>query len=116
MNALLAIYAIATLSDYATTAWALARGGVEKNPFAAHLYAVHGIEALLYTKLVGIAVMGLSIVMLLKLSRILADALGDERFYVGLRWFAFGWFYLLTLAQWMVVFRNCWQIRLYMGM
>ena len=116
MKALLAIYAIATLSDYATTAWGLARGGIERNPFAASLIVEHGVEALLWFKIVGIVIMAVSIWSACKLARILADALEDERFYVGLRWFAFGWFYLLTLLQWLVVGSNYWQIRLYLGL
>lgn len=116
VKALLAIYAIATLSDYATTAWALARGGVERNPFAASLYAEHGIEALLYAKLIGVVVMAVGVWLMLKISRFQADLLEDERYYVGLRWFTFANIWLITLAQWLVVGSNLWQMRLYMEM
>ena len=116
MKALLAIYAIAALSNYATTAWALARGATEKNPVVASLIAGHGMQAFLWFKIGTIVVMAVSMWAICKWCRLTANYLEDERFYVRLRWFAFGWFYLLTLLQWLVVGSNCWQMRIAMAM
>ena len=66
MKALLLIYTLGTLTDYWTTSWGLARGGIERNPLMASLIESHGMEATLYAKIGAILFMCLTIWLLEK--------------------------------------------------
>ena len=110
MLALLLIYTIGTLTDYWTTLWGLARGGVERNPFAASLVAEHGIEALLHTKLIAIVILALSMWFMKWLDRKLTELWGEPCRIAY--WLAFGSIWLLVLTQWLIVAHNLWEMRI----
>jgi len=114
VKALLLIYTLGTLTDYWTTAWAMARGGTEKNPLGAWLIAEHGIVSLLYAK-IGCLVFYLVLVWLMKkfdekLSELWGEPCGiPQRLAFIAVWF-------VSVGQWLVVGSNFWQMRIAMAL
>ena len=114
MKLLLLIYTLGTLTDYWTTAWALARGATEKNPFMASMIAKHGVEATLYFKIGAIIFMCLTVWVLKKSDKKLTELWGAP--CRGGHWLAFGTIWASALLQWGVVANNFWQMRIAMAM
>ena len=114
MKALLLIYTLGTLADYATTAWALARGARELNPFMAMLMAAHGVEATLYAKIGAIALMVFTVWALEKGDKQLAK-LWEAPCRTGHK-LAFAVVWISSLLQWLVVGSNLWQMRIAMAL
>ena len=114
MKALLLIYTLGTLTDYWTTAWAIARGAREINPFMASLIAAHGIEATLYAKIGAIALMVFMVWSLEKGDKQLAE-LWEAPCRTGHNLtFAIVW--ISALLQWLIVGNNFWQMRIAMAL
>jgi len=108
MKALLLIYALGSLTDYATTAWAIPRGAVEQNPFAAHLIAEHGIESLLYFKIGAIVVYVVAWWLMKKFDEKLTEIWGEPCKISY--WLAFSSVWVVCLGQWLVVAHNLGQM------
>ena len=113
MKALLLIYTIGTLVDYWTTAWAIPRGAVERNPLMASLMASHGIEVTLYAKIGAIVFMCFTVWMLEKSDKKLTY-LWEEKCKAGHR-LAFAVVWISSFIQWLVVANNFWQMRIAMA-
>ena len=110
MKALLLIYILGSLTDYWTTAWALARGGTEMNPFMAVLYTERGIEALLWAKIIGIGIVCLSSWMMNSGDKLMTKLWGEPCKIA--RRLAFASIWIMTLLQWLVVGHNFWEMRI----
>ena len=108
MKALLLIYTLGSLIDYATTAWALARNGTEKNPLGAYLIAEHGIEYLLYFKIGALIVYVGGWWLMMKFDKILTE-LWNEPCEIA-HWMAFASIWAVALGQWLVVAHNLGQM------
>jgi hypothetical protein len=114
MKALLFIYTLGTLADYWTTAWGIARGATEKNPWMASLIANHGIEYVLYAKIAALAFILFVVWQTVKHDERLSEAPG-EPFNAGYR-FVFAIIWLITLSQWLVVGNNLFWMRIAMAL
>lgn len=102
------IYTIVTLTDYATTAWGLNHGGVEKNQFMASLIAERGIEALLVVKIGGIVFMCFVLWLMKRLDEMLTEQWGDQS-RIASR-VAFGAIWLMVLTKSLIVVSNLRQM------
>ena len=114
MKAILFIYAIGTLVDYWTTEWGLARGGIERNPFAAKLLITHGIESLLIAKIIGIGIVCFAAWMMITGDKWITKLWGEPCKIT--RWIAFLAIWILTILQWLVVGHNLWEMRIAMAL
>ena len=114
MKALLIIYALGTLTDYWTTAWGMARGGIERNPFAASLILKHGVEALLVAKIIGIGIVCLAAWMMVGGDKLMTKLWGEP--CRAARRVAFASIWIMTLLQWLVVGHNFWEMRIAMAL
>lgn len=114
MKALLFIYALGTLTDYWTTAWAIPRGATECNPMMAALIANHGIVYVLYAKIVVVGIVCLMLWLMYEFDREWTEAMG-EPCRTGHR-VAFGMMWLVALAQWLICANNFWWMRIAMAL
>lgn len=114
MKALLLLYTLGTLTDYWTTAWGLARGGIEKNPLLVWLIAEYGMDAFLFYKIGAIVFTCLVVWAVLEGDKLIAEAI-DEPYRVG-RKLAFAIIWAMTLGQWLVVGSNFFQMRIAMAL